>query len=203
MRFSDRYKYTTPLFVLKKEMLEDGLLKSLCTCFDTLERKLYDYDRMRSPYVRWDSYTLMEEEIWSMFLNERKRDFWPSENSHMIVATKYLLDVSNVWYDKLNMLEFCVRYLKETKQNDFFFQEVVNSFIDSVNQTFKRLDYVYRIVGTDVVEITDDEEIKEIEEALKTSLSVKTHLSNALRHLGHQPAPDYRNSIKESIFAGI
>ena len=52
-----------------------------------------------------------------------------------------------------------------------------------------------------IVEITDQEEIAAIEEATKKTSAVKTHLSEALKHLSERPTPDYRNSIKESMSA--
>ena len=53
-----------------------------------------------------------------------------------------------------------------------------------------------------LVRITDEEEIKAIEEALaKTEplKPVKTHLNCALELLSNRTNPNYRNSIKESI----
>ena len=52
-----------------------------------------------------------------------------------------------------------------------------------------------------VVEITDDEEIKEIEAALSQERAIRNHFSAALKHLSDRQNPDYRNSIKESISA--
>ncbi len=52
--------------------------------------------------------------------------------------------------------------------------------------------------------ITSEEEISEIEEALKKSgplSNVHEHLKRALELLADRKSPDYRNSIKESISA--
>ena len=53
-----------------------------------------------------------------------------------------------------------------------------------------------------IAQITSEEDISEIEEALQVSLKpVKTHLKTALDLFANRKSPDYRNSIKESISA--
>lgn len=88
-----------------------------------------------------------------------------------------------------------------TPQGDRHFAAVVSNFIKILNSTFKRLDYAYRVVDDQIVEITDQEEIVAIEEAVRQSSTIKTHLSEALKLMSNRQSPDYRNSIKESISA--
>jgi hypothetical protein len=55
-----------------------------------------------------------------------------------------------------------------------------------------------------IIRITSEEEIAEIEEALRVSDSlgpVTEHLKTAITLLSDRESPDYRNSIKESISA--
>lgn len=62
----------------------------------------------------------------------------------------------------------------------------------------------YRFVGRKIIEITTEEEIAEVEQALEISSSLKPvadHLDSALNLLADRKSPDYRNSIKESISA--
>ena len=71
-----------------------------------------------------------------------------------------------------------------------------------INNTLEEHNAAYRFVGTEIVEITDENEIHAIEVALATADSpVRTHLDTALRMLSDKEAPDYRNSVKESISA--
>ncbi len=80
--------------------------------------------------------------------------------------------------------------------------KLIYSFIKIMNKEFERLHFAYRIVDNKIVEITSDEEIKTIENALGNKHnSVKTHLQAALELLSTRPIGDYRNSIKESISA--
>lgn len=60
----------------------------------------------------------------------------------------------------------------------------------------------YRFVGGKIIQVTSEEEISEIEEALATPLKpVRAHLEKSLELLSDRKSPDYRNSIKESISA--
>jgi hypothetical protein len=76
-------------------------------------------------------------------------------------------------------------------------------FINACNKILKKELSAYRIVGDDIVQITSDEEIVEIEGALalKKLGPVQEHIQTALKHLSNRKSPDYRNSIKESISA--
>lgn len=77
-----------------------------------------------------------------------------------------------------------------------------DTFVKVVNATLEREAVGYRLVGGQVLQITDEEELRAIDAAIDVAPSpVKIHLQNALRHLADRRAPDYRNSIKESISA--
>ena len=59
----------------------------------------------------------------------------------------------------------------------------------------------YRLINGQFSEITTEEEIQEIEEAINKNSSATEHLKTALKFLSDRKSPDYRNSIKESISA--
>ena len=73
---------------------------------------------------------------------------------------------------------------------------------EKCNSLLKRELSAYRFVNEEIVEITSEEEIAEIEQALQATKSpIKHHLDSALTKLADRKKPDYRNSIKESISA--
>lgn len=81
-------------------------------------------------------------------------------------------------------------------------EEMNNCFIDICNEVLKRELSAYRFVGGTITEITSEEEIGEIEEALEEAPDpVSTHLNKSLKLLSDRKSPDYSNSIKESISA--
>ena len=200
MKFSERYGYVKPVEVLKRGYLDEECVTALCNCYDYLAMWFNRYD-MNSSYRHDESYTQLEETIWCFFMNQRRDDFY-GYNSHKIAATEYLLSEQNEWYKKFDLIEFTLRVLRNmTPQGDRHFAVVIVNFIKLLNSTFKRLDYAYRVVDDQIVEITDQEEIDSIEEAVRQNSTIKTHLSEALKLMSNRQAPDYRNSIKESISA--
>lgn len=77
-------------------------------------------------------------------------------------------------------------------------------FKNSCNSVLERELSGYRFVGNVITEVTDEEEIAEIEEAQGSTGSLKpvsVHISRALGLLADRNAPDYPNSIKEAISA--
>ena len=74
--------------------------------------------------------------------------------------------------------------------------------IVKINFELEKFNAAYRFIDISIVEITDKNEIEAIEVALNhPEKSVREHLNSALNKLSDKEAPDYRNSIKESISA--
>ena len=199
-KFSERYGYVKPVEALKRGCLDDEGAMALCNCFDYLDKWLNNFDADRHAAYYDESYTALEETIWCFFMNQRRDSFY-GYSSHKVVATEFLLSTEYEWFHKFDMIEFSIKTLRKINRRDGIYLQIVNKFIEMINSTFKRLNYAYRVVDDLITEITDDEEIKVIEEALTKTSSIQTHLSDALKHLSNKPTPDYRNSIKESITA--
>ena len=71
-----------------------------------------------------------------------------------------------------------------------------------INSGLEHRNAAYRFVGSQIAEITSEHEIAAIEAGQRdASDPVREHLQAALRMLSDRAAPDYRNSIKESISA--
>jgi uncharacterized protein (DUF1810 family) len=73
--------------------------------------------------------------------------------------------------------------------------------IKYANVQLERENSAYRFVGTEIVEITDQTEMTSIEEALTGPKAIRIHFERAVALLSDRRAPDFRNSIKESISA--
>jgi hypothetical protein len=97
------------------------------------------------------------------------------------------------WYEVYDFIEFL---LQDS-------QTLLNaSAILWLNTVLETGNAAYRIVGTEIVEITDTNEIKAIGDALShPDAPVRAHIQAALEMLSNRKAPDYRNSIKEAISA--
>lgn len=92
--------------------------------------------------------------------------------------------------------------LIEFLYENFPFGSNKEHFVERLNEILEKEFCGYRLVNGLFAEITNSEEINEINVATKTSLSsVNEHIEMALSHLSDRENPDYRNSIKESISA--
>lgn len=183
-RFSERYGYEKPREVIIREQINEPIQNSLYNWIT----KIYDDNCYTPQFNQWN----VERYIWIFFLNQRIDRF----NSRDDIIRSYILDDSNIWYKKLDLIELFYSLIRHASPR-------VNLYIDYLNAEFQRHNFAYRMVDGHIVEITGEEEIKSIEYSLTIPIDgVKTHLQTALKHLSaSQGEPDYRNSIKESISA--
>lgn len=99
------------------------------------------------------------------------------------------------WYEVYDLLEF----LSLIDSNGLNI-----SFDENCNRALKKELSAFRVIKGKIVQITSEEEIIEIEQAINDTnpwKSVNTHLVTALELLADRKKPNYRNSIKESISA--
>lgn len=195
--FSERYNYTKASDVIIREKITPEIQNAICSCYDKLngffiESRIYHYE----------SYIEMEKYLWTYFLNQREGKFQDGRSYH-VVATRFLEDENNPWYRKLDLVEFTIKYLYAQENNIYDRRHFVStSFINQLNHEFERLNFAYRVVGTEIVEITSKEELTAVESSMQESpKNIKIHLNNALELYAQRPVGDYRNSIKESISA--
>lgn len=188
--FSERYGYIKPSDVIIRERITPEIQNAICSCYDRLENNARGYD-----------YIALEKYIWRYFLNNRENDFVEDfVYAKSYVFTNFVLSKDIAWYHKLDIVEFVIEYLYDSKCK--ISAPVVKSFIFELNSEFARLNFAYRIINKEIVEITSQEEIVAIETALAESTgTVRRHINEALKLLSQRPTPDCRNSIKESISA--
>ncbi len=112
------------------------------------------------------------------------------KSSYEIIRERFF---EGEWWEVYDFIEFIIKAIPEGWANHL--REILNHFLESENSA-------YRIINSEVVEITDEQEIEAIESALNQAIkSCKLHLSRSLELLSDRKEPDYRNSIKESISA--
>lgn len=97
------------------------------------------------------------------------------------------------WFEVYDLIEFVIKHAPEGSRD--LFRQLCNARMEQENSG-------YRVVDTEVVEITSPAEISEIETAISSKIhGVQEHLSTALGLLSNRKKPDYRNAAKESISA--
>lgn len=199
-RFSERYGYVKPSEILIRENMPDSNQNAICTCFDELQNFLKS--QMGDDIRGFMEYRKLEEYLWVYFFNRRKVNF----NIHSSVATDFLEDDNALWFNKLDLVEVAIKYLfnRESQLEEYYRVKgsVAEAFTTILNSHFERLNFAYRVVDKEIVEITSKEEIAAIEDALQDSTAnIRMHLSKALELYAKRPEGDYSNSIKESISA--
>jgi hypothetical protein len=132
--------------------------------------------------------------IW-VYHFKKPLDTLPNVWSQILKAIKKQYD-DYKWYEVYDFIEYVVNNCFSKSKNKKFV-ELCNSFLEHELSA-------YRFVGGEITQITSQEEISEIEEALNISKpfkAVSIHIKRALALFSDKKSPDYRNSIKESISA--
>ena len=188
--FSERYNYTKPSNVIIREQITPEIQNAICSCYDKLREHFNNHRRFNE-----DPYLDMEKFLWTNFLNQREGNLLDGR-SYPVVATFFLEDNNYPWYKKIDLVEFTIKYLHN--RNLYISQ----SFVKQLNREFERLNFAYRVVNTEIVEITSKEELEAVEASMQDSPNnIKMHLSKAIELYAKRPVGDYRNYIKESISA--
>ena len=190
--FSERYGYIKVLDVIIRERITPEIQNAICTCFDKLEQ-IYRFEGF--PYAD-SEYIELEKQVWTKFLNQRLSYY--NRYDHCLV--NYIEDSNNPWFQKLDLIEFSIKYM--SFRDKYYKTKATERLVKLLNSEFERLNYAYRIVGEEVVEITSEQEIEAVETAMNNSpRNIQLHLNSALEKYAQRPIGDYRNSIKESISA--
>lgn len=192
--FSERYGYTNVSDVIIREEITRDIRNAICNCFDLLDNVYVKcgYSGFMSPAQS------IRRHVWTYYFNKRTSYFSPGQD----IIVEYIQNPAIVWYEILDIVEFVIKHMCERDAKVSYKHSPVGTFANLLNNEFERLHFAYRIVNYEIVEITSDQEIQTIENAIENSQSnVKMHLNSALEKYALRPDGDYRNSIKESISA--
>jgi len=130
--------------------------------------------------------------IWNDFFKNRRNQFSKYHDSWMKLLNDNFWRWE--WHYALDFIEFIVQTYKEENTN--------KQFMEDCNNVFTEESVPYRFVGKEIVPLTNEVEIAEIETALDSPfVPIQEHFGKALEHLSDRANPDYPNSIKESISA--
>ncbi len=198
MRFSERIGKKQLKSVLQIESIDEDLKNRLWNSilenfFAKISSETKSYDHL-SPKMA------ISEFIWKEFF-KKPIDKFPSAplGGRSIGA---LIDFIRNWFYKTEWFEIYdfIEFLCDIELK----AELNLNFTDSCNKSLKKELSGYRLINNKVVQITKEEEIISIEEALINTnkwSSVNIHLDSAISCLSEKTNPNYRNSIKESISA--
>lgn len=188
--------------VLQREEMSETVCNVICSCYYLFTQEinsLYHSERGSNGFWSKD----IERELWWRYRGKPLQDF-DRNGSYQLSFRPLILDINTIWYKKLDILELVIKRTRMIAENQRSrnLREKVNGFVHLLNQEFERIDYGYRIVNDDIVDITSAEELNCLNEALyNVKDNVREHLNKAIEHYSKKPESDVRNSIKESISA--
>ncbi len=177
-----------PIKEMQTESMDDGLRTALWNF-------TFQYISIVERQIGYGKFEQMLVRIWCHFLIKHFENY---RREYCLSAIKEII-ISADWYRVYDFIELFIRELMRSEAKD------VDSIVDLYNQIFTQEKASYRLFGNEIVQITNEQEIKEIEEVLEISKGrfkgVHTHFESSLKLLSDRKNPNYRKSIDESILA--
>lgn len=171
--FSQRYGYKKVRDTFQKESIDQELKVAL---WNFLIENNYFGEYSDGNYL-----------IWTALLHQ-PGDNYEGDEFQGIIKKYFLID--SKWYEIYDLLEFIAQNCPSYR------------YAEILNRILTHFCSAYRLINDSITEITSEEEIAEIETAIKSPLEeINIQLKNALHKLSDRENPDYRHSIKESISA--
>jgi hypothetical protein len=197
MRFSERYGYKPVREIIQKESIDNELKNRL---WNTISICIFDKYQPPSPALRvqvikGSNLDFFFSALFHSFFKKRV-DQIPLSIQLTIEHIDKLFFDKYKWFEIYDLIETCIEY--------FPFQNEKDSFILLLNDCLQSENSAYRVINQQIIEITSEQEIQSIEDALEHTnqySGVQQHLNQALKLMSDRQKPDYRNSIKESISA--
>jgi hypothetical protein len=197
MKFSERYGYKPIKQSIQIESIDESLRNGLWSLL-----KIYCWDSVQLSSGIYSGYYLnssSNEKIRTLckrlWFNHFKKPLDQLSNDWIEVLDelrRYYFECK--WYEVYDFIE----YIGNNYESDQFTED----FMRACNQLLEKEISAYRFLDGVLTRITEKQEIDEIEEAIEASRGpVSKHLHRSLELLSDKKAPDYRNSIKESISA--
>lgn len=191
-RFSQRYGHTPLERAFQRESVDEALRTKLWNVLKVTIWDRYNHDdySLRETSQQID---MMLKRLWFNFFN-KDLDNLPEfhtrygKSAYNQLKTYFLECEWFAVYDFIEEISLDQSKLLSDKSREW------------INQVLEEQNAAYRFVGKEIAEITDQQEIDAIEDGLEhPEKPVRIHLEAALRMLSDKQAPDYRNSVKESI----
>ena len=197
MRVSERNGYKPVREIIQKESMDESLKNRLWSCL---------FEKIFQGYSKYPGYENtfkpLIDSIWSEFI-KLPLDEIPIPSKIPQAIKQYIY--GQEWFVLYDLIEFIIN----TKQGEVHWEHGYKVYsqpdlIKSFNIILESENSAYRIINDQIIEVTSEQEIQSIEEALANTnpySGVQQHLNQALKLISDRQNPDYRNSIKESISA--
>ncbi|MGY1640051.1 AbiJ-NTD4 domain-containing protein [Geodermatophilus sp. SYSU D00703] len=189
MRFSERHGYTKVRTALQHESLDEALRLDLWNYILGLYEGL-------TKKVEWPQHAPFLTRLWADFLRRPLDEITYKERIQEYVKAVVL---RGEWFQVYDFIEFLADEVE-----DYAGEGAHGSCVRHFNALLEKHLAAYRFVDGRIVPIDSTVDLAAVEDALSDSeglAGVRHHLQRALELLADREAPDYSNSIKESISA--
>lgn len=193
MRFSQRMGLTPVAKMVQDQGMDDDLKNNLWNAVDIFALSAIE-DR-RVDVEKNEFYIHLWVNFFKKTIDTIPSSYYKAKTELRSVFFKF------PWYVVYDFIEFIGNIEDSIAEID---QDKFKKFC---NDLFSRENSAYRFIDFKISPITNSSEISEIEKAIDQSIQftalrgANIHLQAALEKLSDRKAPDYRNSIKESISA--
>jgi hypothetical protein len=198
MKFSQRHGYTPVKNAVQLESIDEELRNVLWSLlqihyWDTVHWNDEILNRRRLlSNIGNESMHLFCRRLWLHFFKKPLDTLLHDFDDVHARLRKFFFEAK--WYEVYDFIEFVAQQHPDERRNA--------EFAHGANIFLEREVAAYRFVDGHIVQITAPEEIQAIEAATTAEKgAVREHLDRALQLLSDRRAPDYRNSIKESVSA--
>lgn len=193
MKFSDTLGITKPKSVIQVGTMDDVLRNKLWNVFYLFFVEPLNKDRFET--TAWTKFAGFFNALWHQYF-EKPVDTIPQDKYRAVNELRGYF-FSAEWYNVYNFIDFVFK--NSAPVNGREFRNAINSVLESELSG-------YRYIEDNLVPISNEREINEIEDVLGRTygspfLGINTHIKSALSIFGNREKPDYRNVIKESISA--
>lgn len=197
MRFSERIGKKPIKDVLQVDSMDIDLKNRLWNCFlEIFFHNISPNSDGNTPSPKMQ----VSEYIWKEFYKQPIDKFprAPMGGASIGRLVDYIRDwfYKTEWFEIYDFIEFICNIDSGAKLKTDIAAKCNNALEKEISG--------YRIINNKVIQITKEEEIQSIEEAIQNTdkwKSVNEHLNSAIASLAEKTNPNYRNSIKESISA--
>ncbi|WBG62202.1 AbiJ-NTD4 domain-containing protein [Pseudomonas citronellolis] len=191
MKFSERYGYMKPREAIQIDSMDEQLRTALWNLLIIYVLKRHCSMEYWGDPLHFRFFELTNR-LWLDFY-EKALDTMPQSWAKVVAYIRsefYSCD----WYVVYDLVEFVV--------DEYNFESGKEQFVNELNRILEKYVSAYRFVSSKVVQITEGQEVDEIEEVISDAKGAeRTHIQRALELLSDRENPDYRNSVKESISA--
>ena len=194
--FSHRHNLIDTPPVIMRNAISQEVINAIGSCYDILCQRLNAVHN-NSLYPHLDNFLQVdiERELWIHFANRRLSDFESGGRYHLIFD-ELLKQKTMPWNRIMDLTEYVCKWVSVNIENFSYLKKLLKEFEGNLNNEFDRLDYGYRVVNHCVVDITSEQEMAAISEAIESSKdNVSEHLQRAVMNYSARPNPDVRGRM--------